>query len=407
MSDDQLKQDLIKQMGSSDNSIALGAVEKLRAKGWLFDGSLEGADLREANLSEVDLSGASLVGVNLYRANLIRANLVQANLSGADLQRCELVEAKLMAANLPNSKLTGAGLENADLRNADLSHSYMWSTSFERANLHETNLSHCHINHSYLIHTDLSKADLRNTIFTKTTSFNADFSNAICANTIFSDVDLSMARGLGEIHHGGPSTIGIDTIYKSGGNIPEVFLRGCGVPASMITYAKSLVVKPIDYYSCFISYSHENKSFAQRLDDTLYSRGIRVWRDDTHLLPGDEFSEEIVRGIRHWDKVLVCCSEHSLKSWWVDNEIEIALAKERQLTNERGERVKVLIPLNVDNYLLSKDCDYNKKEIILKRLAANFVGWEHDNALFDREIENVIRALQTDGGKEDPPPPKL
>jgi hypothetical protein len=30
--------------------------------------------------------------------------------------------------------------------------------------------------------------------------------------------------------HNGPSTIGIDTIYNSGGKIPEIFLRGAGVP---------------------------------------------------------------------------------------------------------------------------------------------------------------------------------
>ena len=42
------------------------------------------------------------------------------------------------------------------------------------------------------------------------------------------------------------------------------------------------------------------------------------------------------------------------------------------------------------------------------RAAANFVGWEKDPALFDRELEKVIRALRTEeGGREKPPAPKL
>ena len=52
-------------------------------------------------------------------------------------------------------------------------------------------------------------------------------------------------RGLETVHHDGPSTIGIDTLYCSNGQIPEVFLRGAGVPDDMITYSKSLVGRPI------------------------------------------------------------------------------------------------------------------------------------------------------------------
>jgi hypothetical protein len=34
-------------------------------------------------------------------------------------------------------------------------------------------------------------------------------------------------------------------------------------------------------------------------------------------------------------------------------------------------------------------------------VAANFVGWEKEQALFDRELEKVIRAMRTgEGGRE-------
>jgi hypothetical protein len=42
------------------------------------------------------------------------------------------------------------------------------------------------------------------------------------------------------------------------------------------------------------------------------------------------------------------------------------------------------------------------------RVAADFVGWEKNPALFDRELEKVIRALRTgEDGREKPPPARL
>lgn len=58
--------------------------------------------------------------------------------------------------------------------------------------------------------------------------------------TILGDVNLSVAKGLETVNHIGPSTIGVDTIYKSKGTIPDAFLRGAGVPEALITYIPSL-----------------------------------------------------------------------------------------------------------------------------------------------------------------------
>jgi len=76
---------------------------------------------------------------------------------------------------------------------------------------------------------------------------------------------LSGAKGLELCKHDGPSSIGIDTFYLSKGKIPESFLRGCGVPEVFITYARSLVGRPIEFYSCFISYPSQDDEFARRL----------------------------------------------------------------------------------------------------------------------------------------------
>jgi hypothetical protein len=54
----------------------------------------------------------------------------------------------------------------------------------------------------------------------------ANLSSCVCESTVSGAVDLSAVVGLDTIHHTGPSTIGIDTFFKSKGKIPEVFLRG-------------------------------------------------------------------------------------------------------------------------------------------------------------------------------------
>ena len=75
---------------------------------------------------------------------------------------------------------------------------------------------------------------------------------------------------------------------------------------------------------------------------------------------------------------------------------------------EGGKKVLALIPLNLDGFLFIADYQSGKKTEITSRVAANFAGWEKDSALFDRELEKVIRALRTgEGGREKPPPTKL
>src|SRR5271157_4181593 len=206
------------------------------------------------------------------------------------------------------------GLNMADLRKARLI----------GADLSEANLIRVDLSGAYLSEADLRWANLRNADLNR-----ADFTGAAAWWTEFADVDLSVAKGLETIQHGGPSSIGIDTIYKSRGKIPEVFLRGCGVPDEFIAYIGSMVGRPIEFYSCFISYSTRDQEFAERLHADLQAKGVRCWFAPHDVKGGRKLHEQIDEAIRVHDKLLLILAEHSMSSEWVRT--EIAKARKREV----------------------------------------------------------------------------
>jgi len=302
-----------------------------------------------------------------------------------------------------DSNLTGAIFDGAHLSSANFDGAWLPEASFRGANLIDAdftnaNLSRAILRGAQLFGVNLSSADLT----------DADLSSAKVGRTIFGNVDLSRVKGLETVEHQTGSLLGIDSVYLSRGLIPAQFLRGTGAPDDFVVFSDSLVKHPIEFYSCFISYSHEDKEFARLLHDRLQGQGVRCWLDEHQLLPGDDLHEGIDRGIQLWDKALLCASRSSLTSWWVDGEINRAFQKEAPIMKERGKKVLALIPLNLDGFLFSADYQSGKKSEIKSRVAANFVGWEKDQSLFDRELQKVARALRTGGsGREKPPDSKL
>ena len=114
------------------------------------------------------------------------------------------------------------------------------------------------------------------------------------------------------------------------------------------------------------------------------------------MKPGDRILEVVNRAIRIHDRILLCCSETSLNSWWVKDEIRKAQERERM------ESRLIIIPLNLDGYLF--EWNDGLASDLTSRLAADFTGWEHDNAKFEEQFERVLTALRTDEKAREKPP---
>jgi uncharacterized protein YjbI with pentapeptide repeats len=96
----------------------------------------------------------------------------------------------------------------------------------------------------------------------------ANLSGADLLETIFVNTNLNDVQGLDACVHYGPSTIDHRTMAISG-PLPLAFLRGCGLPDEFIDYLPSLLSQPIQFYSCFISYSTKDQLFVEQLHADL------------------------------------------------------------------------------------------------------------------------------------------
>jgi len=318
---------------------------------WREKNPYEGIDLMTANLSGADLNGAYL-----RRANLVEANLAGANLSGANL----------FQANLAMANLRGA-------------------------NLHGANLSQTH-----LIGTDLDGAVLDET----------KFALAVMGSTRITNVDLRKCVDLENIHHTGPSQISTGTFQLSKGRVPPAFLAGCGLSDWEIEMVKlynpdlsneernKLLYKIYDLQAnqaiqiapLFISYSHADSDFVNKIGDYLKDKGVRYWRD-IHDMKAGRMEKQIDRAIRQNPTLLLVLSEYSLNSDWVEHEVRKARGLEKDMGRD------VLCPIALDDSWKSSRWPKRIMEQIMEYNILDFSAWE-DDVKFEGMFRKLVDGLE-------------
>jgi uncharacterized protein YjbI with pentapeptide repeats len=353
------------------------------------------SDLSDSNLTDADLSNAYLGHATLTNANLRKCQLVSASLVGTYAEECDLSEAILDWADLKEINLQGAVLTNASLALTTLYGAHLSGANFSNANLSRASFVEADLSRAILRSARLSDVNLTGAYLPGT-----DFAEATIQGVIFADTDLSLSLGLKETIHLGPSSISVDTLYNSRGLIPEAFLRGCGLPDVLIAYLPSLIsaMEPIQYQSCFISYSTKDDEFARRLHDKMRGKGLRVWFAPEDMEGGKKIVEQVDRAIQVNDRLLLVFSEHSLKSAWVRAE----LLKARKA--ERLEHRQKLFPIRlVDLKKLEKwQCvDFETGENVAAEVLSyhipDFSNWkDHDafEAAFKRLMDDLKKASE-------------
>src|SRR6185295_17510601 len=198
-------------------------------------------------------------------------------------------------------------------RNQNLVQRIYGGTGFNEAQITNIDLSYASFHHTKLHDIDLSGALLVCANFTAADLTSANFTSAELYRTVFADTNLTNAVGLETCRHIGPSFIDHRTLAKSG-NLPIQFLRGCGLPDLVINHLSVLRGDPIQFYTCFLSYSSEDEAFAKRLHADLQDNGVRCWFAPHDLDLGEKIGSTIDSEIRVRDKVILILSAHSIDS---------------------------------------------------------------------------------------------
>jgi len=136
----------------------------------------------------------------------------------------------------------------------------------------------------------------------------------------------------------------------------------------------------------FISYSHADSVFVDKVGSSLTQKGVRHWRD-IHDMKAGRMEKQIDRAIRQNPTVLLVFSHNSLSSDWVEHEVRTA----RELEKDMGR--DVLCPIALDDSWKSSYWPKRIMEQIMEYNILDFSEWK-DDAKFEGMFRKLIDGLQ-------------
>ena len=276
-------------------------------------------DLSRADLTGCDLRQARLVGTVLQAAHMSRANLSHADLTLASMANCSLIRADLSSGTLQQAQLAGADLSYSNLHFANLQEANLAGANLSYADLSWTNLTGANlrgatVTASSLTLADLTGADLRGTTITNVNLESSVLMNTLLGFTTIINCDLSQTIGLETARHSGPSTLGLDTIAKSGGSIPREFLERTGVAGPLLAAQDAMKGVNRAFPTVLIVGCLEDNQLAQSIRSGLAASEIPAWfiaaDDEAAVLSGGILFEHTPS----YDRLILLCTPQSLES---------------------------------------------------------------------------------------------
>ena len=381
----------------------------------------ENLDLNAAYMSYVRAPQVDISGADIRDSDLMGAVLQRANLSGCFMNPCHLYHANLREANLTRARLNGANLRGADLRGADLSGADLDRAVLSDANLTGAKLVNANLSRASLLGANLTGADLTGASFAGASLVRANLTDAICVNSdffqtqfmrvdltgtdltgswfgysTFQDCDLSGAKGLDQVRHDAPSTVGLDTLFRSHGQIPEVFLRGVGLSDAALGFLETARGDTTWLGDCFISCIDAEEGFAKQLMDDLRGLGVRCWVF-SQIVRGNPLvdrhstsdQEEVERWVRSYEKLVVLASSASLQAETILS--DITHAKELQLSTERWS-----LFLGATDSTLKEPKSRSTRALAAEHVVFDLSGRENDPETYQKEVARLAEALKQD-----------
>ncbi len=140
-----------------------------------------------------------------------------------------------------------------------------------------------------------------------------------------------------------------------------------------------------DFYSCFISYSAKDAEFAEKLRADLRMHGVRCFYAPEDMKIGDEFQQRIGEAIRQHDKLLLIFSQWSVRSNWVQCEVEAAIDRETR------QRRRLLFPIRLDQTVMRTQREW--AAMVRRRChIGDFSNWRDPDA-YERGFQRLLRDL--------------
>jgi hypothetical protein len=157
----------------------------------------------------------------------------------------------------------------------------------------------------------------------------------------------------------------------------------------------SAPIRPVEFYSCFVSHSSADTAIAQKINDDLRTNGIKSWYAPEDLKIGDVFRLRIDESIRLHDKLLLILSHSSVNSRWVQSEVEAAFEEERRRSDKlpaavRGN-VTLLFPIRIDDTILQVETGW-AAEVRRTRHIGDFRNWADPNR-YAASLKKLLRDL--------------
>ena len=184
-----------------------------------------------------------------------------------------------------------------------------------------------------------------------------------------------------------------------------MFLRGCGLSDWEIESAKlykpdisneeinNIIYRIFDLRArqavqvspLFISYSHADGEFVDKVGERLTELGVRYWRD-VHDAKAGRLEKQIDYAMRQNPTVLLVLSKNSIDSDWVEHEARLARTLEKDLKRD------VLCPVALDDSWKSSHWPQRLMEQIMEYNILDYSGWK-DDGQFEQVFGKLIAGL--------------